>query len=220
MQRYLHIPLLSLALLTPTGVASAADGIGDRLGSLFEPVDTVQRGGQVYFGSRLRISEFDDTAVGYQVPGAQPDEAISAYDVGIGSALTLGYATGPMMGPVGGRVEAELGMFSSSVSEITVGGVTRSEDDSVGSISGFTGYVSGYADAHLGRFMPFVGGGVGVASLELSDQGSFTDDLIVDDTSTALAAHLSAGIGFAVTQRNTFEIGYRHEFFSDAEFTQ
>ncbi len=92
-----------------------------------------------------------------------------------------------------------------------------------GNVGGFVGLVNGYVD--LGtwhRITPFVGAGVGMASLTMSG----TRDLNIvsggtvtgaDKTETRFVWALHAGLGYDLTSNWKAEVGYRYMHFGDVK---
>lgn len=213
-----------------TGLSFAADAAdigaseGERVAAAFIAVDEAAAKAGFYFGTRTKIAATQDTSYNTR---SGPAEA--SYDPSFGGGVLVGIETGPRIGPLGLRGEVELGYFTSNVDEISVRGVTRSSDDSVGSLSGYTGFANAYIDANLGAFggakntplqrvKPFVGAGIGVAHVGLDGQGTFSDGRLVDDWETAAAFQVSAGMRIDITERMSVELGYRREMIPDLSF--
>lgn len=213
----------ALVLAGSCVVAQAAD-----MPTSYEPVAPmpVPSLSGFYLGSTTTLNFLDNTNFAL----AGPTTIDTDYDVGFYSGLRLGYNFGPMSF-VSPRIEIEGGYGSSSVDTHTVGGVGVAGIDSFGDARSWQGYVNGYLDLAFGSFTgitPFIGGGVGFASVELRKQGISAVGVVMDDTDTGFAYHLDAGVslhldqlglGVSLLQGTTVELGYRYTNVSDLTFT-
>jgi opacity protein-like surface antigen len=212
----MKIPALVLtALVSSTSSLFAAD--------LVAPVEqpaAVQSVSGFYIGSLSSVNFLDDTSFGVGGTTVSTD-----YDVGFYSALRAGYDFGAY-GFVSPRVELELGYGTASVDEHSIGGVGLGGINSFGDARSIQGYVNGYldiplaADGALSAFTPYVGGGVGFMNLDLRKQGVAGVATLMDDSDTAFAYHLDAGVGInlqaiglfsdvSLFDNTTLDIGYR-----------
>lgn len=229
MYRRIKAQALVASLCTSVSMAAAqaadiSSPLPDISANLFDPNAAIKPSSGFYFGGRSRISALDDTS--FTTGG---DQASVDYGVGFSGGAVLGYMFAPPRNMVGGRVELEASFSDTSVDQLTINGDTRTEEDSTGSFSTITGYASGFVDFHLGnsprfsgttvgRLTPFVGAGIGYSQVSLDGVGSFTDGLLIDDSTDALTYHLSAGVAIALKEKTSIELGYRYEEFLDAEF--
>ncbi|MDP9810172.1 opacity protein-like surface antigen [Rhizobium tibeticum] len=179
-----------------------------------------------YIGSTSTINFLDDT--GFDVLGVRVS---TDYDAGFYSSLRAGYDFG-VAGWVSPRLELELGYGGASVDEHSVEGIGGvASIDSFGDARTFQGYVNGYIDIPVtSAIKPFVGGGVGFMNLELRKQGVAGVATLMDDSDTAFAYHLDAGVGIDIQglglftntslfQNTVFEVGYRYTAADDFNFT-
>ena len=217
--------LFALASIPAAKAADIGETISNMTAGIVDPVEDTEAKSGLYFGGRSRIMALDDTSFDTRAGGNVAD-----YDVGFSGSVLAGYAFAPAGSAVGIRAELEANYFDADINQLTVNGITRTEQDSTGSLQAITGYVSGFVDLNLGhserfsgsvigRLSPFIGAGIGYSHVTMSEQGSFTDGLLIDDSDDAMAYHLSAGVGFALREKTTVEIGYRYEEIMDAEFT-
>ena len=179
-----------------------------------------------YIGSTSTINFLDDT--GFDVLGVRVS---TNYDAGFYSSLRAGYDFGAA-GWVSPRLELELGYGGASVDQHSVEGIgSVASIDSFGDARTFQGYVNGYIDIPVtSAFKPFVGGGVGFMNLELRKQGVAGVATLMDDSDTAFAYHVDAGVGIDIQgmglftstslfQNTVFEVGYRYTAADDFSFT-
>jgi opacity protein-like surface antigen len=201
------------------GLAQAAD----MPAQTYEPVAPVPSLSGFYLGSISSVNFADDTD--FTVGGLGIS---TSYDVGFYTGARLGYSFGPMFSIVSPRLEVEGGYFQSDVDSHSLGGVDI--PGSFGDIRGWQGYLNGYLDIGLGLsgITPYVGGGVGFADVELHKQGVSALGIVVDDSDTAFAYHLDAGLSFqldhlgfnwSLLQGTTLDVGYRYTNVSDLTFT-
>ncbi len=213
--------LLSVSNATAADILSPLSDVSSRL---LEPNSAIQPSSGFYFGGRSRISVLDDTSFVTGGSNASVD-----YEIGFSGGVALGYAFVPQNSIIGGRIELEANYFDTSVDQLTINGVTRADEDSTGSLSAITGYASGYVDLNLGntqrysgtvigRLTPFVGAGIGYSDVSFNEIGSFTDGLLINDSTGAPAYHLSVGVAVALREKTSIEFGYRYEEIIEAEF--
>lgn len=215
--------LFSAALIA--GLLSSAFA-GSAFAADLAPVETPMAAPSTsgfYLGSLSSVNFLKDTDFGFG-GGTVSTE----YDVGYYSALRAGYKFDPISF-VTPRVELEIGYGSASVDEHSgANGI-----DSFGDARTLQGYVNGYLDIPLssdGAITPFVGGGVGFMNLDLRKQGIAGVATMIDDSDTAFAYHLDAGVGInlqglglftnvALFDNTTLDIGYRFTASDDFDFT-
>lgn len=217
--------LLVAALISSTSSVFAADLVAP-----VEQANTVQPVSGFYIGSLSSVNFLDDTSFGVGGTTVSTD-----YDVGFYSALRAGYAFGAY-GFVSPRAELELGYGTASVDEHSVGGVGLGGINSFGDARTFQGYVNGYldiplaADGAMSAITPYVGGGVGFMNLDLRKQGVAGIATLMDDSDTAFAYHLDAGVGInlqgiglfsnvSLFDNTTLDIGYRFTAADNFDFT-
>lgn len=183
-----------------------------------------------YIGSLSSVNFLDDTSFGVGGTTVETD-----YDVGFYSALRAGYDFGAY-GFVSPRVELELGYGTASVDEHSIAGVGLGGINSFGDARSIQGYVNGYldiplaADGALSAITPYVGGGAGFMNLDLRKQGVAGVATLMDDSDTAFAYHLDAGVGInlqaiglfsdvSLFDNTTLDIGYRFTAADNFDFT-
>lgn len=195
-----------------------------------EQAVSVQSTSGFYIGSLSSVNFLDDTSFDFAGGTVRTD-----YDVGYYSALRAGYDFGSY-GFVSPRLELELGYGTASVDEHSVGGVGLGGINSYGDARTFQGYVNGYidvplaTDGALSAITPYVGGGVGFINLDLRKQGVGGVGTLMDDSDTAFAYHLDAGVGInlqglglfsnvSLFDNTTLDIGYRFTAADNFDFT-
>ncbi|MEH3127274.1 outer membrane beta-barrel protein [Agrobacterium cavarae] len=215
MRNVFKLAALMTALASTT--AYAAD-----LAVQTEPAVVADPGG-FYIGSLNSLTFLDDTNFSTIGAGVNSD-----YDVGYYSGFRVGYSFGSY-DFVSPRLELEVGYGRSDVDTHTVNGVGAA--GSFGSARNFQGYVNGYIDVPTGTaFTPYFGGGIGAMNLKLRRQGTAGAGVIMNDSDTAFAYHLDAGVGIelntisflrdnALFANTTFDIGYRYTGADNFDFT-
>lgn len=122
-----------------------------------------------------------------------------------------GYAVNGALGLDGGmyRIEGAVGYQANDI-DVTPGGPVDDDDDVSLSILSFL--ANGYIDIGMSGSVvePYVMAGAGIANVTLSD-----DD--VDESSTAFAYQLGAGVGIQATPNVVLDLGYR--YFATADVT-
>lgn len=131
------------------------------------------------------------------------------------------FDTGYNVGAAGGydfgmaRLEAELAYRENDFDKLKLGGLSAGAD---GDMSAFSFMVNGYWDLENATpLTPYLGAGVGVANVEISDLEVAGID-VADDDDTVFAYQLAAGIGFELNQAMILDLGYRYFATEDPEF--
>jgi opacity protein-like surface antigen len=223
---------LSLAALAALAGSSAfAADLPPRQFPAAVPVLAQQPTGGIYFVSRTGIGAIDDTS--FALAGGAVRVG-NSYEAGLTSFFGLGYSFGPVLGGLTPRVEVEGFYGTFSVDTHTVSGTQVPSLDSFGELRAFGGFASGYLDLNLGgvdgmaAITPFIGGGVGMASVKLRRQGVSATGVVLDDEDSRFAYHLSAGVGINLSRlgfganlfdRSTLELGYRFMQVPDLRMT-
>jgi opacity protein-like surface antigen len=138
------------------------------------------------------------------------------FDLGAGGNAALGYAFGAL------RVEGEAFYRYASLDQATVAGVVQIAD---GNQSSYGAMVNLWYDFYTGSgWIPFVGGGIGYANVNLTID-SFTLGTVVtpqtfDQSDWVLAYQFGAGFGYQFGPRTTATFAYRYFMTDDPEWTQ
>ncbi len=69
-----------------------------------------------------------------------------------------------------------------------------------------------------GPITPYIGGGLGIAWVDLDDYGIAAVPNVLDDDDSAFAWQVIAGVGYEVTPRATISLDYRY-FSTEADVT-
>ena len=125
------------------------------------------------------------------------------YMVDFKTGFTVGASVGANLTP-DLRGEVELAFQTYDVDDVETNGSATSGD---GQIDSYFLMANLWRDFDLGGFHPYVGGGVGVAMMDVNID--FDSGENVDDTTLALAAQAGSGIRFPITDALTLDIGYR-----------
>lgn len=150
-----------------------------------------------------------------------PNESTMTDDVGDTAKATfkpgalfsgaLGYAAGN-----GLRMEAELAYRSGEMDKLKIMDLEAKVDSDV-SVTSLMANV--YYDIKTGSFVtPYVGAGLGIAKVDVG-KGTFRGvTLWESDDDTVMAYQIAAGVGFAVSQNVTIDLGYRFFGTQNAQF--
>lgn len=192
------------ALIAEGGVAMAADLSGD---PVFEeaPIPLPQAYLRPwYVGARGGASWFTDSS--YDTLGSNIDQS---YDTGYFFGGMIGYDFG---GPGPGfRAEAELNYLQADIDTQRRNGVTFNGAGASGDTSVLAGFASLYYDLPFSAgITPFVGGGIGLANVDLEDHGIAGTGTFMEDSGNAFAWHVTAGADIAMTEQASLELGYRY----------
>lgn len=170
--------------------------------------------GGFYIAGRGAASFADDTE--FDVGALGIDSVENDYDTGFLGIIGAGYAFGAVRG------ELELSYATYDIDTHTAlladgGAAEFTDDQSFGDANALAVMASAYYDLQLGAFTPFVGAGIGIGRVEAEGFGvtpledALPGGVALDDSDTGLAYHLTAGVGFAVTDAITLEGGYRYQ---------
>jgi opacity protein-like surface antigen len=134
------------------------------------------------------------------------------YLVDFNTGFTVGAVLGTQLLPaMRGELELSYAQFDSDTA--TDGGVTTNAPGDVGAVFLLANL---WQDFDIGRSVtPYGGFGLGMAFANV-DIDILNNGGGIDDTTTALAAQLGAGITFDVTDRVTIDTGYRFKMVLDA----
>jgi opacity protein-like surface antigen len=120
-------------------------------------------------------------------------------DEGLIGAIGVGYANGANW-----RFDVQL---SQRDGDIEAGPLL----DPGGSIAATTLLASAYRDFGDGPFVPYVGVGIGIASVTLEAENTAPlVQIAIDDTATTFAYQLSAGFQHALSENLKLDVGYRY----------
>ena len=204
--------------------------------------------GRFYVGLNVPVMFIDDTestTTGAQAADPRAPEmrqsykakSTSEYDTGFKIAGTVGYEFDG-----GFRVEGELFFARAEVVKVTYSGVPVVGKVDV-PISGTADQLGGFAnvwyDISTGMdWIPFIGGGIGFGRVDQGDLDYNSNTLFrtiaganghpapetlppvpeISTTDTVFAYHLSAGVGYRLTDNVILQAGYRFQSANDLEF--
>jgi opacity protein-like surface antigen len=132
-------------------------------------------------------------------------------DTGFSVSGDLGYDFGN-----GFRVEGQFGYLNMDTDTLTLPNAGPISDDMPGTLDGIYGMANGWYAFEMGAFKPFVGGGIGFASMSI-DAGPYFGGISVDDSDTAFAWQVGGGAEFAVSE-NISLVG-RYRYFATSDFS-
>jgi len=133
------------------------------------------------------------------------------FDTGYGVSGALGYTFGSI------RAEAEVSYSKADMDKIsgtaTDGTTTVSGSGKIdGDVSALAFMVNGWYDFDTGsKWVPYVGGGLGMAKVESTILSAESDDNV-------LAYQVGAGVGYKLTENTTATLGYKYFGTSDPNF--
>ena len=176
--------------------------------------------GNIYIGASGLYVLGSDSEVSGRTQGTSVQGDVE-YDHGFGGLVSLGYEYSPTL-----RTEVELGYRRTDTSGLNL---TRPLEIDFSNVKGNATSLSLMGNAiysgSIGRVRPYVGGGIGVARIELeldsqpvtingSRVGLFEGS---SDSDTVFAYQGVAGIGFAVSEAVEVRAGYRYFATTDVE---
>jgi len=202
----------SVAILSPLSSALAADGF------------------YLNVGAGVNLLEDADNSV----TTVGPAEIKSEYDIGFGLTGAGGYKF-----TNGIRVEGEIGYRRNAFDQLSftndgglgvawgVGSLNGFSLDADDEMSALSFMVNGYYDFDLGSgWMPYVGGGVGLALVDAKASVSLlgVDVTLINDDDTVFAYQIGAGIGYVAARSNVLEeyvvtLDYRYFATADPSLT-
>jgi opacity protein-like surface antigen len=204
---------MKLILLTSFLLASSAFATqaADMLDTA-EEAPTVASAAFYLFGAAGGVLPNDVEATQADV---DPDEVNAVFGLDNGYTVSggLGYNLGN-----GFRIEGELGYLNVGTVDLTLpdfggGGIS---DDAPGSVSALYGIASAWMSLPTGSVRPFVGAGLGMASLTV-DAGPYFGGSSIEDTATALAWQVGAGV--EADLGSNMEVFARYRYLGTGDFT-
>lgn len=162
-----------------------------------------------YFSAFLGVSiANDNSASGFDYFSNSPYKDELSFDPGIYTGGTGGYDFGFM------RLEGELSFRYANIDTVTFANGGRFTPDE-GNIGVFSGMFNVWFDLHNSSpVTPYVGGGIGFASIYLSDTYGFGPQgfgqLYADSDDTVFASQIGAGVDIALNNRYSLDVGYRY----------
>jgi len=149
------------------------------------------------------------------------NQTVSGDDVGTPFSDRVSFDPGIYVGGTGGydfgflRLEGELSYRNAKIDTVTdsTGNRFRSVD---GDLGAFATMFNVFFDLHnTSRVTPYVGGGIGFATLHLSEttghNSSGTYGILYDDSDdTVFASQVGAGMDIAINSRYSLDVGYRY----------
>ena len=143
------------------------------------------------------------------------------YNPGATGLIALGYEFGEVAERISSRFEFEFGYTTVGVANhrrtITTPAPTITLVDTFsgsnqGSTNAFTAMLGYYLDFQMGPLRPYIGGGVGIASI-MFDRHRLNEPAgaraIMNDRDAKLAWHAGFGLSFEMRQGIIFDVGYR-----------
>lgn len=210
----------ALAIASFATPASAADLGGWGRGSIKDDFAAPRTAvGPCYFRADVGYSWSGDPQLRWSAvpaPGALASEKVTGEYMD--STWTGGVGAGCGTGSRGFRYEFMLGYHGQrglgGVTSPYWNGATAVTNPITSAVTSYTGMVNGYFDlGNFRGFVPYVGAGVGLAYHQMDD---YTLPLagnvpykVSGDSDLTLAWSLMAGVGYQISDRAIFDIGYR-----------
>lgn len=146
-----------------------------------------------------------------------------SYDTGVSVSGAAGYSFDLDGDPSKGfeiRPEVELGYKYNSLDSIGLtpaGGTGSNSLD--GEFSQFNGMANVWVGYQIGRFTPYVGGGVGLARVSVNDLEDNALNNRLDDSDTVFAYQVGVGAAYSLTTAIDVTLDYRYMGMDTAEYT-
>ena len=130
--------------------------------------------------------------------------------------LALGVAVGYSF-PCNMRIEGEFAYQENDLDKVSLYGI---DADLTGDTASYAFLVNGYYDfKNTSAFTPFIGGGIGMAKVEINDLNSpGSGDPDVSDDDTVFAYQFGAGVAYTINEQVSLDVKYRYFGTSDPEF--
>ncbi len=159
-----------------------------------------------YGAVNLSVVDQKDTNFNY-APGAKID---TSFDTGYGASASYGYDTGKVWSLGGFRPEVEVGYNQADVDGHKLnGGATLS--GSAGDVDTFYVMANLIHDFDTGTdFVPYVGAGLGYASVSYNDFGVAAIPNVLDDSDGGLAYQGIVGLGYQISPTLAVTLDYRY----------
>lgn len=164
-----------------------------------------------YFSGFLGASFAKDaTVTSYDITNDRTFSDNVTFDPGIYTGATGGYDFGFM------RLEGELSYRNTEFDSITNNDSGERFRNVEGDLGAFAMMFNVFFDMHNpSRVTPYLGGGIGFATLHLSDTNGIGNvqgftHLYDDSSDTVFAAQVGAGMDVAINSRYSLDIGYRY----------
>ena len=160
-----------------------------------------------YVGGTLGLASANDSDV--SAPGYS-----GSFEADLGASLSgiVGYSFENNL-----RIEGEL---VSQANELDQSSEYGRKYTLSGDVSSVALMANAYYDFNnKSRFTPFIGAGIGLATVSLNDLHyvGYSHDYDIDDSDTVFAYQFSAGVGFEITERITLDLKYRYFATNDAD---
>lgn len=177
-----------------------------------------------YVGAYGGLNFLNESDLDTGISGVDAD---ADFDTGFALGAVAGYTYDLEVNRADGlaiRGELDVGYRQNSIDSVggsaTIGGTTLSGSTGNvdGDVSTFSGLANAWVDYTIGRFTPYVGGGIGLASVSVNDVSILGVDA-VDDSDTVFAYQLGTGIAYSLTSNASLTLDYRYFATADPEFT-
>jgi len=130
------------------------------------------------------------------------------------SGLDVNGAIGAAFGQA--RIEVEVAYRTNDIDNFEVLGI---DVPGGGDVSALSGLVNAFYDIKTeSAFTPYVGGGLGVAIVEIDDMSVVGIPVSGSEDDTVFAYQLGGGIGYAINDKLTVDLGYRYFATDDPDF--
>jgi opacity protein-like surface antigen len=158
-----------------------------------------------YVSCNIGLSKMRDSDVTFSGMENETLHFESVRGLACGAAIGYGFSNNV-------RLEAEIAYQKNDLDK------TNSKDGDIelyGNSSSTTFLLNGYYDfKNRSAFTPFIGGGIGLATVKVNNFGPGN----IDDKDGAPAYQATAGIGYALTRQITLDLRYRYFWTSDLTF--
>lgn len=204
---------VKLILLTSILLASSA--FAAQAADMIMPVEDAPTGASVAFylfgaGGGVLPNDIDATQA-----DVDPQEENAIF--GLNPGYTVSGGLGVDLGN-GLRIEGELGYLNVGTADLTLPDFQPDpiSDDAPGSVTGYYAMANVWMSLPTGTIRPFVGGGLGLASLSV-DAGPYFGDKSIDDSATAMAWQVGAGVEADIA--TNMELFARYRYLGVQDFT-
>ncbi|MGB0498540.1 MAG: outer membrane protein, partial [Rubricella sp.] len=169
-----------------------------------------------YVAGFAGLASFPDA--GFDQDVADPDYASGDLSLEYGFDLNgaIGYDLGGIL------IEAQIGRAAGGTDTLSFPDATAPFDsaETDGDVSIVYGMVNGWIEIPTeGPITPFVGGGIGYASLSIDTAFTLGSNNGIDSSDTVFAYQIGAGATYALSETNMLAVRYRYLTTGDGDFT-
>jgi len=162
----------------------------------------------VYISGNIGLAYLSDSDLSTAaVPGIVVE---TEFDYGLNVNGAMGFVVGQ------GRMEIEVAYRTNDIDSFSVIGVSVPGG---GDVTALSGLLNAFYDIKTdSAITPYLGGGIGVANVEIDNLSILGIPFPGSEDDTVFAYQLGGGIGYAINDTMTVDLGYRYFATADPDF--